>query len=74
MWDVRVRRESLANICELLRVTGTAPLGKKPDNILAGGTDRISDIVRKSAASIVNFDINPHLILLSAAIYSKIIM
>lgn len=25
----------LANICELLCVTGTAPLGRKPDNILA---------------------------------------
>lgn len=25
----------LANICELLRVTGTTPLGRKPDNILA---------------------------------------
>jgi hypothetical protein len=49
----------LANICELLRVTGTAPLGRKPDNILASGTSRISDIVRKSGVSVVNFEINP---------------
>lgn len=36
---VRARGDGLlANICELLRVTGTAPSGRKPDNILASGT------------------------------------
>jgi len=41
MWDAGrplfscVRGDGfLANICELLRVTGTAPLGRKADNIL----------------------------------------